>query len=83
MLSSDELQALRDFCDGDLAAEASGVFDGLHTLEDSDKEQFWSWLKQHDALLTTRLKRAKQRLDANPPKPEPWYANQLKRAKGV
>lgn len=83
MLSSDELQTLRDFCDGDLAADASGVFAGLRTLRDSDKQRFWAWLKQHDALLTTRLRRAKQRLDANPPRREPWYADRLKRAKGA
>lgn len=81
MLSTDELTTLQQFCHGDLADEPAGVISCLTTLTPEDKKQFWQWLKAHDSLLIVRLIRAKQRLEANPAKPEPWYVERLKQAR--
>ena len=81
MLSTDELTTLQQFCHGDLADEPAGVISGLASLTSEDKQHFWQWLKANDSLLVARLVRAKQRLEANPPKPEPWYVDRLQRAR--
>ena len=84
MLSTSDLRTLQSICRASLSGTATDlaeVFDLLGTLDDIDKRQFWDWLKQYDGLLQSRLKRAKQRLQSIPPKPEPWYAERLKRAR--
>ncbi len=57
--------------------DLADLLDLLKRLEPEDKKQFWDYLKAHNPLLGQRLKRAKQRVEANPPKPAPWYAKRL------
>ncbi|MEM9151969.1 MAG: hypothetical protein AAGB19_16150 [Cyanobacteria bacterium P01_F01_bin.3] len=86
MLSPNDLQTLQLMCRTGLSGsdtDIADVFDLLGFLDEGHKRQFWNWLRQHDKLLQSRLKRAKQRLEATPPKPKPWYAERLRRARGA
>lgn len=57
--------------------DLADLLDLLSRLELPDKQQFWAYLKAENPLLMARIKRAKQRVDANPPKPKPWYSKRL------
>ncbi|ASC70312.1 hypothetical protein XM38_012490 [Halomicronema hongdechloris C2206] len=88
MLGESELRDLVIICKAALVGgqdSLSDLFSLLGYLTQEDKRQFWQWLKTNDELLVTRLKRAKQRLEANPPQPQPqsWYSDRLKRARGM
>lgn len=80
MLDSRALTDLTVIAQAGLAGDIedlADLLDLLSRLELPDKQQFWAYLKAENPLLMARIKRAKQRVDANPPKPKPWYSKRL------